>query len=140
MLYAYIKSSRTLFLGITMTPELEQKYLQLTDVQKEIFKGYGLRQVKHFVELSIPKVEHCLPEGTAVVGVNAEGRVQAINPETQQIYLWISDQQWQLSNKPSLHVDAKEDFLQIWTIFELEKQDLIHLSHIHRDFIQSQVS
>ena len=140
MLYAYIKSSRTLFLGITMTPELEQKYLQLTDVQKEIFKGYGLRQVKHFVELSIPKVEHCLPEGTAVVRVNAEGRVQAINPATQQIYLWISDQQWQLSHKPSLHVDAKEDFLQIWTIFELEKQDLIHLSHIHRDFMQNHVS
>lgn len=123
-----------------MTPELEQKYLQLSDVQKEIFKGYGLRQVKHFVELSLPKVQPCLPEGAVVVGVNTEGRVQAVNPETQQIYLWISDQQWQLSNKPSLHVDAKEDFLQIWTIFELEKQDLIDLSHIHRDFMQSQVS
>ena len=123
-----------------MIPELEQKYLQLTEAQKEIFKGYGLRQVKHFIELSLPKVEPCLPAGAEVVGVNSEGRVQAVNAETQQIFLWISDQQWQLSLKPSLHVDAKEDFLQIWKIFELERKDLIDLSHIHRDFLEGQTS
>ena len=123
-----------------MTPELEQKYLQLSDVQKEIFKGYGLRQVKHFVELSIPKVEHCLPEGAVVVGVNTEGRVQAVNADTQQIYLWISDQQWQAANSKSNHVDLKEDFLVVWEIFDLKHQDLISLSHIHRDFLENQSS
>ena len=120
-----------------MTPELEQKYLQLSDVQKEIFKGYGLRQVKHFVELSIPKVEHCLPEGAVVVGVNTEGRVQAVNADTQQIYLWISDQQWQETKKQSAHIDLKQDFIQIWQLFELQNIDLIDLSHIHRDFLQT---
>jgi len=78
-----------------MVSDLEQKYKQLTAAQKEIFKGYGLRQIKHFVELSLPKIEATLPEKGKVLGINAEGKVQAINTETEQVYLWISDQQWQ---------------------------------------------
>lgn len=121
-----------------MIPELEQKYQQLTEAQKEIFRGYGLRQVKHFVELSLPKIEATLPKQGKVLGINAEGKVQAINTETQQVYLWISDQQWQVAKVASSHVDLKEDFIKIWQILELEKQDLIDLSHTHRDFLESQ--
>lgn len=119
-----------------MIPELEQKYLQLSEPQKDIFRGYGLRQIKHFVELSLPKIEASLPENAQVIGVNSEGKVQAVHGDTQQIYLWISDQQWQPNQKPSQHVDLKEDFFQIWRIFNLEQYDLIDLSHIHRDFLE----
>ncbi|WP_111860090.1 hypothetical protein [Acinetobacter sp. CFCC 10889] len=123
-----------------MIPELEQKYQQLTEAQKEIFRGYGLRQVKHFIELSLPKIEATLPQQGKVLGINAEGKVQAINTETQQVYLWISDQQWQAANSKSNHVDLKEDFLVVWEIFDLKHQDLISLSHIHRDFLENQSS
>lgn len=120
-----------------MIPELEQKYKQLTHAQKEIFKGYGLRQIKHFVEFSLPKIEATLPQEGKILGINAEGKVQAININTQQAYLWISDQQWQAANSVSSHIDAKEDFIEIWKILELQEQDLIDLSHIHRDFLES---
>lgn len=118
-----------------MISELEQKYQQLTEAQKEIFKGYGLRQVKHFVEFSLPKIEATLPEQGKVLGINAEGKVQAVNTETQEVYLWISDQQWQAAKIASNRVDLKEDFLEVWKIFDLQNQDLIELSHVHRDFL-----
>ena len=120
-----------------MIPELEQKYKQLTDAQKEIFKGYGLRQIKHFVEFSLPKIEATLPQEGKVLGINAEGKVQAVNTATNQTYLWISDQQWQAAQTVSNHIDLKEDFIEIWQVLELKNQDLIDLSHIHRDFLES---
>ena len=120
-----------------MIPELEQKYKQLTDAQKEIFKGYGLRQIKHFVEFSPPKIEATLPQEGKVLGINAEGKVQAVNTATNQTYLWISDQQWQAAQTVSNHIDLKEDFIEIWQVLELKNQDLIDLSHIHRDFLAS---
>lgn len=120
-----------------MILELEQKYQQLTEAQKEIFRGYGLRQVKHFVELSLPKIEATLPQQVKVLGINAEGKVQAMNTKTQQVYLWISDQQWQAAKSISHHVDLKEDFLVVWKIFDLQHQDLISLSHVHRDFLEN---
>lgn len=120
-----------------MIPELEQKYKQLTDAQKEIFKGYGLRQIKHFVEFSLPKIEATLPQEGKVLGINAEGKVQAVNTATNQTYLWISDQQWQATQTVSNHIDLKEDFIEIWQVLELKNQDLIDLSHIHRDFLAS---
>lgn len=119
-----------------MIPELEQKYKQLTDAQKEIFKGYGLRQIKHFVEFSLPKIEATLPQEGKVLGINAEGKVQAVNTVTNQTYLWISDQQWQAAQTVSNHIDLKEDFIEIWQVLELKNQDLIDLSHIHRDFLE----
>lgn len=119
-----------------MIPQLEQKYQQLTQAQKDIFSGYGLRQVKHFVEFSLPKIESCLPEGARVIGINAEGRIQAENTQTGAIFVWISDQTWQASNLHSLHVDLKQDFIEIWQLLGLKQQDLIDLSHIHRDFLQ----
>ncbi|SPL72495.1 hypothetical protein [Acinetobacter stercoris] len=121
-----------------MIPELEKKYQQLTESQKEIFRGYGLRQVKHFVELTLPKVEPLLPINATVIGVNAEGKVQAENAQTAQIYLWISDQQWQESQIRTKHIDSKDDFIEIWRIFDLAQMDLIHLSHVHRDFLEKQ--
>ncbi|MDI1223331.1 MULTISPECIES: hypothetical protein [Acinetobacter] len=120
-----------------MILELEQKYKQLTDAQKEIFKGYGLRQIKHFVEFSLPKIEATLPQEGKVLGINAEGKVQAVNTATNQTYLWISDQQWQAAQTVSNHIDLKEDFIEIWQVLELKNQDLIDLSHIHRDFLAS---
>ena len=120
-----------------MISELEQKYKQLTEAQKEIFRGYGLRQVKHFIEFSLPKIEATLPEKGKVLGINAEGKVQAINTETKEVYLWISDQQWQAAQIASNRVDLKEDFLEVWKIFDLQNQDLIELSHVHRDFLES---
>lgn len=123
-----------------MISELEQKYQQLTEAQKEIFKGYGLRQVKHFVEFSLPKIEATLPEQGKVLGINAEGKVQAVNTETQEVYLWISDQQWQAAKNASNRIDLKEDFLEVWKIFDLENQDLIELSHVHRDFLDTKLS
>ena len=95
---------------------IEQKYAQLTAAQKDIFAGYGLRQVKHFVEISLPNIEPSLPENTQVQGVNAEGKVQAINLDTQQVYIWISDLQWQERQVKAMHIDLKEDILKITTI------------------------
>lgn len=114
---------------------IEQKYAQLTAAQKDIFAGYGLRQVKHFVEISLPNIEPSLPENTQVQGVNAEGKVQAINLDTQQVYIWISDLQWQERQVKTMHIDLKEDILKIWEIFNLQAYELIDLSHIHRDFL-----
>lgn len=114
---------------------IEQKYAQLTAAQKDIFAGYGLRQVKHFVEISLPNIEPSLPENTQVQGVNAEGKVQAINLNTQQVYIWISDLQWQERQVKAMHIDLKEDILKIWEIFNLQAYELIDLSHIHRDFL-----
>ena len=114
---------------------IEQKYAQLTAAQKDIFAGYGLRQVKHFVEISLPNIEPSLPENTQVQGVNAEGKVQAINFDTQQVYIWISDLQWQERQVKAMHIDLKEDILKIWEIFNLQAYELIDLSHIHRDFL-----
>src|SRR5690606_6414597 len=95
---------------------------------------YGLRQVKHFVEISLPTIEPSLPENTHVQGINAEGKVQAVNTETQQGYIWISDLQWQERPIATADVDLKQDFLDVWEIFNLQAYDLIDLSHIHRDF------
>ena len=118
---------------------IEQKYAQLTEAQKEIFAGYGLRQVKHFVEISLPNIEPALPENTHVQGINAEGKVQAVNSETKETYLWISDLQWQERPITMVDVDLKEDFLEIWKIFNLQAYELIDLSHIHRDFLENQL-
>ncbi|MGE8562600.1 MAG: hypothetical protein ACN6NM_02250 [Acinetobacter bohemicus] len=118
---------------------IEQKYAQLTEAQKEIFAGYGLRQVKHFVEISLPNIEPALPENTHVQGINAEGKVQAVNSETKETYLWISDLQWQERPITMVNIDLKEDFLEIWKIFNLQAYELIDLSHIHRDFLENQL-
>ncbi len=118
---------------------IEQKYAQLTEVQKEIFAGYGLRQVKHFVDISLPNIEPSLPENTYVQGINAEGKVQAVNPDSKETYLWISDLQWQERPIATVNVDLKEDFLAIWKIFNLQAYELIDLSHIHRDFLENQL-
>lgn len=123
-----------------MINNIEEKYQQLTDTQQAIFAGYGLRQVKHFVEITLPKVEADLPEGAIVQGINTEGKVQAIHPETQQYYTWISDEQWQTRLGASLAVDLKTDFLKVWEIFQLQEYALIDLSHVHRDFLETKQS
>jgi len=117
-------------------PDIQQKYAQLSPAQKDMFAGYGLRQIKHFVEISLPTIEAVLPEGAIVQGINAEGKMQAYNPETDQYYLWISDLQWQAPQRASKAVDLKEDALKIWNIFDLKSYELIELSHVHRDFLQ----
>ena len=124
---------------VTEMKNIEQKYAQLTEAQKEIFAGYGLRQVKHFVEISLPNIEPALPENTHVQGINAEGKVQAVNSETKETYLWISDLQWQERPIATSNVDLKEDFLAVWKIFNLQAYELIDLSHIHRDFLENQL-
>jgi len=117
-------------------PDIQQKYAQLSPAQKDMFAGYGLRQIKHFVEISLPTIEAVLPEGAIVQGINAEGKMQAYNPEADQYYLWISDLQWQTTQRASKAVDLKEDALEIWNIFDLKSYELIELSHVHRDFLQ----
>ncbi|KAB0653076.1 hypothetical protein F7P73_07685 [Acinetobacter bohemicus] len=124
---------------VTEMKNIEQKYAQLTEAQKEIFAGYGLRQVKHFVEISLPNIEPSLPENTHVQGINAEGKVQAVNSQTKETYLWISDLQWQERPITMVNIDLKEDFLEIWKIFNLQAYELIDLSHIHRDFLENQL-
>ena len=121
-----------------MMLDIQKKYEQLNTAQKEIFAGYGLRQVKHFVEISLPKIEPSLPENTFVQGVNANGKVQALNANTQKAFLWISDLQWQETQPPTVSFDSKQDFLAVWNIFNLSKYELIDLSHIHRDFLEKQ--
>ena len=123
-------------MGTDMIPNLQEKYALLSDSQKDIFAGYGLRQIKHFVEISLPTIEAVLPEGAIVQGINAEGKMQAYNPDTDQYYLWISDLQWQTTQRASQAVDLKEDALEIWNIFDLKSYELIELSHVHRDFLQ----
>ncbi|WP_432208364.1 hypothetical protein [Acinetobacter variabilis] len=123
-------------MGTDMIPNLQEKYALLSDSQKDIFAGYGLRQIKHFVEISLPTIEAVLPKGAIVQGINAEGKMQAYNPETDQYYLWISDLQWQTTQRASQAVDLKEDALEIWNIFDLKSYKLIELSHVHRDFLQ----
>ncbi|WPC34072.1 hypothetical protein O4M77_10035 [Acinetobacter sp. YWS30-1] len=117
-------------------PDIQQKYAQLSPAQKDMFAGYGLRQIKHFVEISLPTIEAVLPEGAIVQGINAEGKMQAYNPKIDQYYLWISDLQWQTTQRASKAVDLKEDALEIWNIFDLKSYELIELSHVHRDFLQ----
>ena len=120
-----------------MIADIEQKYKQLSSRQKEIFAGYGLRQIKHFVEITLPKLEAALPAAAQVQGLNAEGKAQAIDL-TGQTFLWISDQQWQARPVVKGEIDLKEDFLAVWQIFNLSSYDLIDLSHIHRDFLNAQ--
>lgn len=117
-----------------MIADIEQKYQQLSLRQKEIFAGYGLRQIKHFVEITLPKLEAALPVAAQVQGLNAEGKAQAIDI-TGQTFLWISDQQWQARPVVKGEIDLKEDFLAVWQIFHLSQYDLIDLSHVHRDFL-----
>ncbi len=118
-----------------MIDDIQQKYDQLTKEQKEIFSGYGLRQIKHFVELSLPEMEAKLPENTYILGINAAHKIQAFNPNTQKNYLWISDLTWQETKTVQLKIDRKEDFLAIWQLFNLQAYPLIALSHVHRDFL-----
>ena len=120
-----------------MISDVQEKYDQLSPAQKEIFAGYGLRQVKHFVEISLPKIEAALPEGAQVQGINAEGKVQAISPVTKQTYLWISDLNWQERPIATENIDLREDAIAVWEIFGLEQYELIDLSHVHRDFLES---
>ena len=61
-----------------MISDIQAKYDQLSSAQKDIFAGYGLRQVKHFVEISLANIEPVLPENAFVQGVNAAGKVQAL--------------------------------------------------------------
>ncbi|QCO22765.1 hypothetical protein C9E88_015315 [Acinetobacter cumulans] len=121
-----------------MISNLQEKYNQLSPAQKDIFIGYGLRQIKHFVEISLPKIEVALPEGAKVQGINAEGKVLAYHEASQQYYVWISDLQWQIYTKPTVAVDLKEDAIAVWQIFNLKDHELINLSHIHRDFLDNQ--
>lgn len=121
-----------------MMNQIEEKYQKLSPAQREIFAGYGLRQIKHFVEISLPNIEAVLPEGAVVQGINAEGKVQAYDAARGQYYLWISDLQWQQSNRATQAVDLKEDAIAIWQIFELADYELIELSHVHRDFMAEQ--
>ena len=102
-----------------MISNLQEKYNRLSPAQKDIFIGYGLRQIKHFVEISLPKIEAVLPEGATVQGINAEGKVLAYDASSQQYYVWISDLQWQIYNKPAVAVDLNEDAIAVWTIFHL---------------------
>ena len=106
-----------------MIADIEEKYQQLSTRQKEIFAGYGLRQIKHFVEISLPKLEAALMPGAEVQGINCEGKAQAIDPMTQQTFLWISDQQWQARPVLKGEIDLKEDFLAVWQIFNLTAYD-----------------
>ena len=122
-------------LGLKMISDIQVKYEQLSAKQKEIFAGYGLRQVKHFVEISLPNIEAVLPEGAVVQGINGEGKVQAINAENKKTYIWISDLQWQERPISTVKVDLKEDVIAVWQIFGLDQYELIDLSHIHRDFL-----
>ena len=121
-----------------MISNLQEKYNQLSPAQKDIFIGYGLRQIKHFVEISLPKIEAALPEGAKVQGINAEGKVLAYHEASQQYYVWISDLQWQIYTKPTVAVDLKEDAIAVWQIFNVKDHELINLSHIHRDFLDNQ--
>lgn len=121
-----------------MIPDIQEKYERLSQAQKDIFAGYGLRQVKHFVEISLPKIEAVLPAGAYVQGINSEGKVQAINPSNQKTYLWISDLQWQERPIATENIDLKEDAIAVWEIFNLKDYELIDLSHVHRDFLETQ--
>jgi len=53
-----------------MIVNIQQKYDELSPAQKDIFAGYGLRQVKHFVEISLPTIEAALPAHTLVWAVS----------------------------------------------------------------------
>lgn len=121
-----------------MIPDIQKKYDTLSPAQKSIFAGYGLRQVKHFVEISIPKIEAVLPSGSYVQGINAEGKVQAISRANHKTYIWISDLQWQERPIATENIDLKEDVIAVWEIFDLKNYELIDLSHIHRDFLEAQ--
>lgn len=121
-----------------MIPDIQEKYEKLSQAQKDIFAGYGLRQVKHFVEISLPKIEAVLPQGAYVQGINNEGKVQAIDPIHKKTYLWISDLQWQERPIETENIDLKEDAIAVWQIFDLQQYELIDLSHVHRDFLETQ--
>ncbi|WOE31471.1 MULTISPECIES: hypothetical protein [unclassified Acinetobacter] len=123
-----------------MITDIQQKYDQLTEVQKEIFAGYGLRQIKHFVEVSLPTIKALLPCGADVQGINSQGKLQAFNPETQQTYLWISDLKWQATPVTDKNLDTAENFIAIWQTFNLQAYPMIDLSHIHRDFLAGKMS
>ncbi|KAB0626591.1 hypothetical protein F7P75_08400 [Acinetobacter gandensis] len=127
-------------MGHNMIADIQEKYDQLSAKQKEIFAGYGLRQIKHFVEINLPDMEAVMPAGALVQGINADGKVQAYDSATGQHYIWISDKQWQLSTKATEMVDSKEDAMTVWRIFDLQKYELIDLSHVHRDFLESQTA
>ena len=124
-------------MGSSMMLDIQEKYNQLTQTQKDMFAGYGLRQIKHFVEISLPKIEQLLPVGAEVQGINAEGKVQAYDAKMDQYYVWISDLQWQKSNRATLTVDLKTDAIAIWQLFELANHELVDLSHVHRDYLAS---
>ena len=121
-----------------MIPDIQEKYDQLSTKQKEIFAGYGLRQVKHFVEISLPKIEAVLPQGAIVQGINPDGKVIAYNEESKEYFIWISDLQWQRYTKANLALDLKEDAIAVWKNFGLQGYELIDLSHVHRDFLENQ--
>ncbi len=40
--------------------------------------------------------------------------------------------------RASSKIDLKEDFIAVWEIFNLQAYELIDLSHIHRDFLETQ--
>ena len=115
---------------------VQEKYQGLSAKQKEIFVCYGLRQVKHFVEINLTRIEAALPENSYVQGINADGKLQAFNAELNKSYIWISDLQWQERPVAKMNIDLKEDFLEIWQIFDLQDYALIDLSHIHRDLLE----
>ncbi|WP_445116254.1 hypothetical protein [Acinetobacter sp. WZC-1] len=120
-----------------MIPELEQKYQQLSEPQKEIFCGYGLRQVKHFVELSLPRVEAVLPGAAGVQGINSHGKIQALDAVSGKSYVWDEFMWVEQPHMSNQGVDQKADFIAVWQAFALDKMDLIDLSHIHRDFLKN---
>ena len=120
-----------------MITKIEEKYQRLSPTQREIFAGYGLRQIKHFVEINLPAMEAVLPEGAFVQGINSEGKIQALKPDTKDYYIWISDLQWQKAKHVSATIDSKEDAIAIWQLFELADYELVDLSHVHRDYLAS---
>ena len=115
-------------------PDIQQKYAQLSPAQKICLRVMVYVRLNILLRLACPLLKPFSLK--AIAGINAEGKMQAYNPDTDQYYLWISDLQWQTTQRASQAVDLKEDALEIWNIFDLKSYELIELSHVHRDFLQ----
>jgi hypothetical protein len=117
-----------------MISNIQEKYDQLNSVQKDIFAGYGLRQIKHFIEYCLPEVQPLLPENSVIEGINTSGMVQAVQQETRKCYVWDGTT-WNVSANFIPIMDTTDDFQLVWEIFDLSRYELIELSHVHRDFL-----
>lgn len=117
-----------------MISNIQEKYNQLNSVQKDIFAGYGLRQIKHFIEYCLPEVQPLLPENSVIEGINTSGMVQALQQKTLKSYVWDGTT-WNVSASSIPIMDTTDDFQLVWEIFDLSLYELIELSHVHRDFL-----